>query len=117
MVATAGHPGTSSNQAFYIAHGSIFVPRNIMPQNTSGKAIMIRCLRLRRTFKSVSIQPYFPVMALRHIGKERTSRVAATRGLPYQANGLLYPPGGLLMLPPLEDCQCLAVGHTATDKL
>ncbi len=43
------------------------------------------------------------MLGLGHFGKERTSRVATTRGLPRKANGLLYP-GGLLMSPPLEDC-------------
>ncbi len=55
-----------------------------------------------RTDKSVSTA-LLSRAGLGHIGKERTSHVATTRGLPYQANGLLYP-DGLFMLPPLEEC-------------
>ena len=46
--------------------------------------------------------PTFPCW-LRVYWERATSRVATTRRLPYQANGLLYP-GGLLITPPLQDC-------------
>ena len=56
---------------------------------------MFRYLRLLwNTFKLVSTALLSPA-GLGNIGKEQTSRVATTRGFPYQANGLLYP-GGLL---------------------
>ncbi len=73
---------------------------------TKRNDIMIRYLNLRRNTHRLSSrfqQPYFPCAGLGHIGKERTFRVTTTRGLPYQANGLLYP-GRLLMSPPLEEC-------------
>ncbi len=76
-----------------------------IPVHNLAGYLMIRYLRLRlsMTFKSVSTA-LLSHAGLGHIGKEGTSRVATTRGLPYQANGLFCNLGGLLMSPPLEDC-------------
>ncbi len=77
-----------------MSYGRLLQIANYNKESNNGNHVVIdrfsACGGIRTDFQSVSTA-ILSCAALGHIGKERITRDATTRRLPYRAKGLFYP--------------------------